>query len=102
MQNKFVPVNIIKSNRPVWMTPGINPNEEIIFTPVSVIKSSNRQTKLPAAYIDGNDFYLAAKKYNLNTDDINTMNKIVNLVNEGFSLEEAAKKVANENKLQLF
>ncbi len=27
----------IVSNRPAWQTPGINPNEEVNFTPVSVI-----------------------------------------------------------------
>ena len=94
MPSKFTPVSVVKK-RPDWMTPGINPNEEVNFTPISIVQKTNKTTKSPAAYIDGNVFYIAAKKYNLNTDDINTMNKIVNLVNEGLGVDEAAKQVAS-------
>jgi hypothetical protein len=38
MANKFTPVGIT-SNRPAWQTPGFNPNEEVNFTPISVIPS---------------------------------------------------------------
>lgn len=43
---------------------------------------------MPAAQIDGEVFYQVAKKYNLGTD-IDSMNQIVNLVNQGMSPDAA-------------
>jgi hypothetical protein len=40
-------------------------------------------------------FYRAAEKYGLGTDN-KTLNKIVDLVNQGMSLDEAARKVAKQ------
>jgi hypothetical protein len=40
-------------------------------------------------------FYRAAEKYGLGADN-KTLNKIVDLVNQGMSLDEAAQKVAKE------
>jgi len=45
MANKFTPVGIT-SNRPAWQTPGFNPNEEVNFTPVSVIPKKGIADKL--------------------------------------------------------
>ena len=52
--------------------------------------------KLPAAFIDGDEFVMAAKRYGL--DDLNeaVLNKIVNLVNQGETVDLAAKKVAGK------
>jgi hypothetical protein len=52
-------------------------------------------TKKPAAYIDGNDFVVAAQKVGLSTDT-GTLNKIVKLVNEGLSVSAAAREVASK------
>ena len=52
--------------------------------------------KLPAAFIDGNDFVMAAKRYGLNDLDERILNKIVNLVNQGETVDSAAKKVAGK------
>jgi len=49
----------------------------------------------PAARIDGNDFVLAAQKNRLGTD-MHTLNKIVDLVNGGMSVDEAARQVAGD------
>jgi hypothetical protein len=46
-----------------------------------------------AAQIDGNEFVLAAQKYGLK-DDISTLNKLVALVNQGATVDEAARVVA--------
>jgi hypothetical protein len=46
-----------------------------------------------AASIDGNEFVLAAQKYGLD-DSNSTLNKIVSLVNQGASVDEAARIVA--------
>jgi hypothetical protein len=40
-------------------------------------------------------FYRVAEKYGLGTDN-KTLNKIVDLVNQGMSLNEAARKLAKE------
>jgi hypothetical protein len=48
---------------------------------------------LPAARIDGNKFVLAAQKVGLSTDT-RTLNKLVNLVNQGHSVDSAAEQVA--------
>lgn len=50
--------------------------------------------KQPAAYIDGNEFVLAAKKYGIK-DSMNNLNKIVDLVNKGLSVDDAARQVAD-------
>lgn len=52
MASNFTPVNVVKQKRPVWMTPGINPNEEVTFTPVSVIptKGGLNATNRPNPY----------------------------------------------------
>jgi hypothetical protein len=51
---------------------------------------------MPASKIDGNDFVLAAQKYGLG-DDITTLNKIVNYVNKGMSVNQAAEMVASKS-----
>ena len=56
-------------------------------------KKEGGYIKKPAAYIDGNEFVLAAQKYGLG-DDINTLNKIVMLVNQGATVDDAARTVA--------
>ena len=50
----------------------------------------------PAAYIDGNEFVEAAQAYGLKTDNA-TLNKIVDRVNKGESVREAAKNVAQSH-----
>lgn len=52
--------------------------------------------KLPAAFIDGDEFVMAAKRYGLNDLDEAVLNKIVNLVNQGETVDSAAKKVAGK------
>ncbi len=47
----------------------------------------------PAASMGGDTFVLAAQKFGL-PDDIHTLNKIVNLVNNGMSPDQAAETVA--------
>ena len=47
----------------------------------------------PAASMGGDTFVLAAQKFGL-PDDIYTLNKIVNLVNNGMSPDQAAETVA--------
>jgi hypothetical protein len=53
---------------------------------------------LPAALIDGDQFVMAAKKYGLNDLDERVLNRIVNLVNKGETVDAAAKKVAGKNE----
>jgi hypothetical protein len=50
----------------------------------------------PAALIDGNEFVEAAQAYGLKTDNA-TLNKIVDRVNKGESVREAAKNVAESH-----
>ena len=50
---------------------------------------------MPAAKIDGGEFVLAAQKHGLG-DDMSTLNKIVDLVNRGLSVEQAAATVAGQ------
>jgi tetrahydromethanopterin S-methyltransferase subunit G len=52
--------------------------------------------KLPAAYIDGDEFVTAAQRNGLDDLDIRVLNKIVDLVNQGETVEAAAKKVAGK------
>jgi hypothetical protein len=56
-------------------------------------KKAGGEVKAPAAQIDGNQFVLAAQKYGLD-DDISTLNKMVGLVNQGATVEEAARIVS--------
>ena len=49
----------------------------------------------PASMMGAEQFYRAAEKYGLGTDN-KTLNKIVDLVNQGMSLDEAARKVAKQ------
>ena len=51
---------------------------------------------LPAALIDGDEFVMAAKRHGLNDLDERVLNRIVNLVNQGESVDSAAKKVAGK------
>ena len=48
----------------------------------------------PAASMGGDTFVLAAKKFGL-PDDIDTLNKIVNLVNNGMTPDQAAESIAS-------
>jgi hypothetical protein len=59
-----------------------------------VVKKEGGYLKKPAAYIDGNEFFLAAKKYGIK-DSMNNLNKIVDLVNKGLSVDDAARQVAD-------
>ena len=52
--------------------------------------------KLPAAYINGDEFVMAAQRHGLDDLDIKVLNKIVDLVNQGETVESAAKKVAGK------
>ena len=45
-------------------------------------------------YINGDEFVNAAKKYGI-TDSMNNLNKIVDLVNKGLSVDDAARQVAD-------
>lgn len=53
---------------------------------------------LPAASIDGEVFYQVAKKYNLGTD-IDSMNQIVNLVNQGMSPDAAGMTLSGKSSI---
>jgi hypothetical protein len=59
-----------------------------------VRKAEGGYLKKPAAYIDGNEFVLAAQKYGIK-DSMNNLNKIVDLVNKGLSVDDAARQVAD-------
>jgi hypothetical protein len=50
--------------------------------------------KQPAAYINGDEFVDAAKKYGIK-DSMDNLNLIVNLVNKGLSVDDAARQVAD-------
>jgi hypothetical protein len=60
----------------------------------AVKKAEGGYIKKPAAYIDGNEFVNAAKKYGIK-DSMNNLNKIVDLVNKGLSVDDAARQVAD-------
>jgi hypothetical protein len=51
---------------------------------------------LPAALIDGDQFVLAAQRHGLDDLDERVLNKIVKLVNQGETVDSAAKKVAGK------
>lgn len=57
-------------------------------------KKEGGAIKQPAAYIDGNEFVEAAKKYGIK-DSMNNLNKIVDLVNKGLTVDDAARQVAD-------
>ena len=56
-------------------------------------KKAGGEVKAPAAQIDGNQFVVAAQKYGLG-DDMATLNKMVSLVNQGATVDEAARVLA--------
>ena len=57
-------------------------------------KKKGGGVKQPAAYIDGNEFVEAAQKYGIR-DSMNNLNMIVNLVNKGLTVDDAARQVAD-------
>jgi hypothetical protein len=60
----------------------------------AVNKAEGGYLKKPAAYINGDEFVNAAKKYGIK-DSMNNLNKIVDLVNKGLSVDDAAQQVAD-------
>ncbi len=58
------------------------------------VKKEGGAIQKPAAKIDGNEFVLAAQKYGIK-DSMNNLNKIVDLVNKGLSVDDAARQVAD-------
>jgi len=60
----------------------------------AVNKAEGGYLKKPAAYINGDEFVNAAKKYGIK-DSMNNLNKIVDLVNKGLSVDDAARQVAD-------
>jgi hypothetical protein len=59
-----------------------------------VKKAEGGYLKKPAAYINGDEFVNAAKKYGIK-DSMNNLNKIVDLVNKGLSVDDAARQVSD-------
>jgi hypothetical protein len=59
-----------------------------------VKKAEGGYLKKPAAYLNGDEFVNAAKKYGIK-DSMNNLNKIVDLVNKGLSVDDAARQVAD-------
>jgi hypothetical protein len=55
---------------------------------------------MPASAIGGGEFVRVAEKYGLGSDNV-TLNQIVQLVNKGMSLDQAAKEVASRGRAQL-
>jgi hypothetical protein len=60
----------------------------------AIKKAEGGYLKKPAAYINGDEFVNAAKKYGIK-DSMNNLNKIVDLVNKGLSVDDAARQVAD-------
>jgi hypothetical protein len=60
----------------------------------NVKKAEGGYIKKPAAYINGDEFVNAAKKYGIK-DSMNNLNKIVDLVNKGYTVDDAARQVAD-------
>jgi hypothetical protein len=60
----------------------------------AVKKAEGGYLKKLAAYINGDEFVNAAKKYGIK-DSMNNLNKIVDLVNKGLSVDDAARQVAD-------
>jgi len=99
---------------PAWLTPGefvMNAEATRMFEPqIEQMNNAGRAMQaqqggtipeyaahggqMPAANIDGNEFAKAAIAVGLPTDNA-TLNKLVNLVNQGMSVQEAAKRIAN-------
>ena len=99
---------------PAWLTPGefvMNAEATRMFEPqIEQMNNAGRAVQaqqggtipeyaahggqMPAANIDGNEFAKAAIAVGLPTDNA-TLNKLVNLVNQGMSVQEAAKRIAN-------
>jgi hypothetical protein len=100
---------------PAWLTPGefvMNAEAVRMFEPeIEDMNNKGREVQMqqggpiptyqsqggtmPAASIDGNTFVKAAQAVGLSTDN-STLNKIVDLVNQGMSVTEAAKAVASK------
>ncbi len=57
------------------------------------------QGSYPAAAMDGNVFVMAAQNAGIGTD-IETLNMIVDLVNQGIAPEMAANMIAQQNSVQ--
>ena len=57
-------------------------------------KKAGGAVKQPAAYINGDEFVNAAKKYGIK-DSMNNLKKIVDLVNKGLSVDDAAQQIAD-------
>jgi hypothetical protein len=55
---------------------------------------------MPAAEIGGGEFVRVAEKYGLGSDNA-TLNRIVQLVNKGMSLDQAAKKLASKSRVRI-
>jgi hypothetical protein len=58
------------------------------------VKKPAGSVKQPAAYIDGSEFVEAAQKYGIK-DSMGNLNMIVNLVNKGFTVDDAARQVSD-------
>jgi hypothetical protein len=58
------------------------------------VKKEGGAIQKPAAYINGDEFVNAAKKYGIK-DSMNNLNKIVDLVNKGLSVDDAARQVSD-------
>ena len=68
--------------------------EDILTELQKLGKKKGGAVKQPAAYIDGNEFVEAAQKYGIR-DSMNNLNMIVNLVNKGLTVDDAARQVAD-------
>jgi len=99
---------------PAWLTPGefvMNAEATRMFEPqIEQMNNAGRAVQaqqggtipeyaadggqMPAAKMDGNTFAKAAMAVGLPTDNA-TLNKLVNLVNQGMSVQEAAKRIAS-------
>ena len=99
---------------PAWLTPGefvMNAEAVRMFEPeIEDMNNKGREVQMqqggtipeyaasggqmPAAKMDGNKFVKAAMAVGLPTDNA-TLNKLVNLVNQGMSVQEAAKRIAS-------
>ena len=73
----------------------MNPQQgtAIMYKPTPVQPFARGGAVMPAAKIGGEEFVRAADKYGLLTDNA-TLNQIVDLVNRGLSVDEAAKMLA--------
>jgi hypothetical protein len=89
-----------KGRKPGYMdfTRGYPPSqlitEDILTEMQKLGLKEGGSVKKPAAYIDGSEFWEAAKKYGIR-DSMENLNKIVDLVNKGFTVDDAARQVAD-------